>query len=188
MAVYQHIDNGFEPVFDANSLVLILGSFPSVLSRKQAFYYGNPHNRFWRVIASCVGEATPPNEGDCDTSGQHIDLARSIENKRMLLLRHQLALWDVIASCDIKGSSDASIQNVVPVDIQKILAVAHLRAIVCNGATSARLYRRWLQPIVGLLAQNVPSTSPANAAWSYERLAQRWKEVLLPLLHDGLII
>ena len=104
MADYQHIVQPFDPVFDGGSRVLVLGSFPSVLSRENAFYYGNPRNRFWRVAAACVGEEAP-DDGDIDA-------------KRSLLLRHGIALWDVIESCDIKGSSDASIKNVVPARVE----------------------------------------------------------------------
>ena len=130
MADYQHIVQPFEPVFDGCSRVLVLGSFPSALSRERAFYYGNPRNRFWRVVAACIGEEAPA-DGDVD-------------GKRSLLLRHGIALWDVIESCDIKGSSDASIKNVVP----------------------AR---------TGLPATVLPSTSPANAAWSEARLIECWR-------------
>ena len=139
MAGYQHISHGFEPVFDERSRLLVLGSFPSVLSRANAFYYGNPQNRFWRVIAACTGEPVPPNEGEAlPGDGGRATLAASIEAKRALLLRHGIALWDVIESCDIKGSSDASIRNVVPARIERVTAVAPLRAVLCNGGTAAR--------------------------------------------------
>lgn len=208
---YQHISHGFEPVFDERSRVLVLGSFPSVLSRENAFYYGNPQNRFWRVIAACVGEPVPPNEGEPLLAGGHAasfgeepptddgraavpreeplaggarpaTLGESIEAKRALLLRHGIALWDVIESCDIKGSSDASIKNVVPARIERVTGVAPVRAVVCNGGTAGRLYKRYLQKRVGIEAVALPSTSPANAAWSLERLVARWDEVLRPLL------
>lgn len=181
---YQHISHGFEPVFDERSRVLVLGSFPSVLSRENAFYYGNPQNRFWRVIAACVGEPVPPNEGEPLLAGgaRPATLGESIEAKRALLLRHGIALWDVIESCDIKGSSDASIKNVVPARIERVTGVAPVRAVVCNGGTAGRLYKRYLQKRVGIEAVALPSTSPANAAWSLERLIARWGEVLRPLL------
>ena len=168
MGEYQHISHGFEPVFDVRSRVLVLGSFPSVLSRENRFYYGNPRNRFWRVIADVLGEREPAVE--------------DIAAKRQLLLRHGVALWDVIESCDVRGSSDASIRNVVPVDVARITAQAPIRAVLCNGGTAARLYHRWLEPVTGLSAEVLPSTSPANAAWSAERLAERWREVLLAAL------
>lgn len=168
MADYQHITHGFEPIFDERSRVLVLGSFPSVLSRENRFYYGNPRNRFWRVVAEALGEAEPA-PGD-------------VEAKRGLLLRHGVALWDVIESCDVRGSSDASIRNVVPADVARITRVAPIGAVLCNGGTAGRLYRRWLEPVTGLPAEVLPSTSPANAAWSAERLAGRWRAALLAAL------
>ena len=216
MAEYQHIDHGFDPVFDERSRVLVLGSFPSVLSRENAFYYGNPRNRFWRVMAACLGEPVPPNEGEafapapsggscfslpltraeragcCSAasgSGEPLPataraatLAESIRLKRAMLLRHGIALWDVIESCDIKGSSDASIKNVMSAHIERVLEIAPIEAVVCNGGTAGRLYRRYLQERTGIVAQVLPSTSPANASWSLERLIERWRSCLCPLL------
>ena len=170
MADYQHISHGFEPVFDEHSRVLVLGSFPSVLSRENRFYYGNPRNRFWCVMADVLGGREPATD--------------DIAAKRAMLLRHGIALWDVIESCDVRGSSDASIRNVVPADVARITAVAPVRAVLCNGGTAARLYRRWLEPVTELPAQTLPSTSPANAAWSAERLTERWCEVLLAALES----
>ena len=164
MADYQHIVQPFDPVSDGGSRVLVLGSFPSVLSRENAFYYGNPRNRFWRVVAACVGEEAP-DEGDIDA-------------KRSLLLRHGIALWDVIESCDIKGSSDASIKNVVPARVERVLEAAPVERVICNGATAGRLYKRFLMARTGLPATVLPSTSPANAAWSEARLVERWRDGL----------
>ena len=182
MASYQHISHGFEPVFDERSRILVLGSFPSVLSRENAFYYGNPQNRFWRVMAACLGEPVPQNEGGLSDDGRPLTLEESIAAKKRMLLEHGIALWDVIASCDIKGSSDASIKNVVPAQVERILEEAHIGAVICNGGTAGRLYKRYLQWQVGLAAHVLPSTSPANAAWQLERLTARWQEELLPLL------
>lgn len=182
MANYQHISHGFEPVFDEHSRILVLGSFPSVLSRENAFYYGNPQNRFWRVMAACLGEPVPQNEGGLSDNGRPLTLEESIAAKKQMLLEHGIALWDVIASCDIKGSSDASIKNVVPAQVERILEEAHIGAVICNGGTAGRLYKRYLQWQVGLAAHVLPSTSPANAAWQLERLTARWQEELLPLL------
>ena len=182
MASYQHISHGFEPVFDGRSRILVLGSFPSVLSRENAFYYGNPQNRFWRVMAACLGEPVPQNEGGLSDDGRPLTLEKSIAAKKRMLLEHGIALWDVIASCDIKGSSDASIKNVVPAQVERILEEAHIGAVICNGGTAGRLYKRYLQWQVGLAARVLPSTSPANAAWQLERLTARWQEELLPLL------
>lgn len=161
---------------------MVLGSFPSVLSRENAFYYGNPQNRFWRVMAACLGEPVPQNEGGLSDNGQPLTLEESITAKKRMLLRHGIALWDVIASCDIKGSSDASIKNVVPAQVERVLETAHIGAVICNGGTAGRLYKRYLQWQVGLTAHVLPSTSPANAAWQLERLTARWQEELLPLL------
>lgn len=176
MGEYQHITHGFDSVFDERSRVLVLGSFPSVLSRENAFYYGNPQNRFWRVIAACVGVPVPPNEGDALPGGIPASLAASIEAKRELLLGHGIALWDVIESCDIKGSSDASIKNVVPARIERIVGSAHIGVVFCNGGTAGRLYRRYLQDRTGIPAVVLPSTSPANASWSLEGLVGRWSQ------------
>ena len=166
MADYVHIAHGFDPVFDERSRVLVLGSFPSVLSREASFYYGNPRNRFWRVVASVVGEPVPADD--------------DVATKRALLLRHGIALWDVVGSCDIRGSSDASIRHVVPNDVARVLAVAPVEAVLCNGGSAGRLYRRWLEAQLGVAAEVLPSTSPANAAWSLERLVGRWREALGP--------
>lgn len=175
---YQHIEHGFEPVFDERSRVLVLGSFPSVLSRANAFYYGNPQNRFWRVMAACLGAPVPPNEGDPLADGTPATLDASIAAKRFMLLDGGVALWDVIESCDIKGSSDASIKNVVPADIERITGNAPIELVVCNGGTAGRLYKRYLQERTGLSAVVLPSTSPANAAWRLERLVERWREAV----------
>ncbi len=171
---YQHIEHGFEPVFDERSRVLVLGSFPSVLSRANAFYYGNPQNRFWRVMAACLGALVPPNEGDSLASGEPATLDASIAAKRAMLLNSGVALWDVIESCDIKGSSDASIKNVVPAHVELITGAAPIEAVVCNGGTAGRLYKRYLQERTGLPAIVLPSTSPANAAWRLEQLIDCW--------------
>lgn len=171
---YTRLPHGFDPVFDAHSHVLVLGSFPSVLSRANAFYYGNPQNRFWRVMAACLGVPAPPNEGEPLPGGALATLEESIAAKRQMLLDGGVALWDVIASCDIKGSSDASIKNAVPVDIERVMAAAPIEAVVCNGGTAGRLCHRYLEPLTGIKAQVMPSTSPANAAWNLDRLIARW--------------
>lgn len=171
---YQHIEHGFEPVFDERSRVLVLGSFPSVLSRANAFYYGNPQNRFWRVMAACLGAPVPPNEGEPLSSSELATLDASIAAKRAMLLNGGVALWDVIESCDIKGSSDASIKNVVPARVELITSNTSIEQVICNGGTAGRLYERYLQERTGLPAVVLPSTSPANAAWRLERLVERW--------------
>ena len=150
------------PVFDENSRVLILGSFPSVKSREQGFFYGHPQNRFWKVTAALFAEDAP----------------RSIEEKRSFLLRNRIAVWDVIGSCDIVGSSDASIRNVTANDLSVILNAADIRAIFVNGKTAYAYYQKYTEPKIGRPAICLPSTSPANAAWSVERLIEAWKEIL----------
>ena len=153
------------PVYDENSRILILGSFPSVKSREAAFFYGHPQNRFWRVLAAVLEEETP----------------QAVEEKRSMLLRRGVALWDVIASCEIAGSSDASITNVVPNDLSRILTTAPVRRIFCNGGTAHRFYRRYDEARFGP-AQLLPSTSPANARRSADELAAVWRAALAPWL------
>lgn len=147
------------PVFDQNSRVLVLGSFPSVKSRENGFYYLHPQNRFWRVLERIYG---------CD------DL-KTVGQKKEFLLSRNIALWDVISSCDVMGSSDSSIRNVVPNDVSLITDAADIKAVFCNGATAYRLYCRYLKDTVGLSAVQLPSTSPANAAFSLDRLCEAWK-------------
>lgn len=149
------------PVYDRHSTILILGSFPSVKSREAGFFYGHPQNRFWKVTAAVFGEKVP----------------ETIPEKRAFLLRNRVALWDVIASCDIEGSADSTIKNVVPNDLSGILGTADIRRIYTNGKTADALYRKYLRPVTGRDAVCLPSTSPANAAWSPERLTERWKEI-----------
>ncbi|MBR4080457.1 MAG: DNA-deoxyinosine glycosylase [Clostridia bacterium] len=156
-------EHPFPPVFDGHSRILILGSYPSVKSRQEGFFYGHPQNRFWRVLATVCGEAMPA----------------SVEAKQSMLLRHGLALWDVIAACEITGSSDASIRNAVPVDITRITKNAPIARVLCNGATAARLYARHLQPVTGLTALALPSTSPANASWRMDALTEAWRAALM---------
>ena len=156
----------FPPLYDERSRVLILGSFPSVKSREQRFFYGHPQNRFWRVLAAVFDETVPA----------------SIEEKKALVLRSRLALWDTIASCEITGSSDASITNVAPNDLRPILAAADIRAILCNGGTSYQWYNRLLRDALGREARLLPSTSPANARWTAEALTEAWKRAILPYL------
>lgn len=158
----------FPPLYDARSRVLILGSFPSVASREAVFFYAHPQNRFWRVLASLFGEAVP----------------RTVEEKTALVLRNRLALWDVVARCEIAGSSDASITGVVANDLRPILRGADIRAIFCNGGTAHKWYDRLLRGELGREATLLPSTSPANAAWSQDRLAEAWAAAILPFLYD----
>ena len=158
----KRIEHPIPPLYDANSEILILGSFPSVKSREQGFFYGHPQNRFWRLLAAVYGEETP----------------QTICDKRALLLRRHIALWDVIASCEIVGSSDASIRNAVPNDLDAIFASAPIRKILCNGATSYALFQKHQTATSPFAAIKMPSTSPANAACSFEKLLSAWKKEL----------
>ncbi len=158
------IDHPFPPVADESCRVLILGSFPSVKSRENAFFYGHPQNRFWRMLAAIFDEDVPVTAAE----------------KTALLLRRHIALWDVIASCEITGSSDASVKNAVPVEIRRVTDAAPIERVICNGALAARLYRRHLQPVTGIEAAVGPSTSPANAAWSLSKLVDEWRRLLDP--------
>ncbi len=162
------------PVFDGNSRVLVLGSFPSVKSREGRFFYHHPQNRFWKMLACCFGEAS------CRGNVCEGSVPARIEEKRAFLLAHGIALWDVIESCEIHGSSDSSIRNVVPNDLGKILEAAPIRQICCNGAASYRLYEKYLEEKTGRKAVRLPSTSPANAASSLEKLVEAWKPFLVP--------
>lgn len=158
MGEYSHISHTFMPVYDENSKLLILGSFPSVKSRKQGFYYGHPQNRFWKVLAAVCGCAVP----------------QTIEEKKALLLANHIAIWDVIDSCDIIGSSDSSIKNVVPADIAGILPKTKITRIFANGKTAGKLYNKFVRESTGMEAVVLPSTSPANAAYSLEKLVEVW--------------
>ena len=159
---YEHIVHSFEPVYDKDSEILILGTLPSVKSRENNFYYGHKQNRFWKVLATLLKEPVP----------------ETIEEKKAMLLAHRIALWDVIQSCDIKGSSDSSIKNVQPTDIGMILEKTNMTQIYANGNKAGQLYKRYPCPITGIEATVLPSTSPANAAWSLARLCEAWKTIL----------
>lgn len=163
MDAYQTLDHTFEPVWDTKSEILILGTFPSVKSRENHFYYGNPQNRFWKLIARIYGEQLP----------------ESIEEKKSSILRHRLAIWDVVAKCDIVGSSDSSIRNVVPADIAGLIKQSSIRTVIANGTKAYELYQRHQLQLTGMQAHKLPSTSPANAAWSLERLEAVWRNALL---------
>lgn len=159
---YEHIVHSFEPVYDRASEILILGTLPSVKSRENNFYYGHKQNRFWKVLATLLKEPVP----------------HTIEEKKAMLLARRIALWDVIQSCDIKGSSDSSIKNVQPTDIGMILEKTNITRIYANGNKAGQLYKRYQFPVTGRKATVLPSTSPANAAWSLERLCEAWRVIL----------
>lgn len=150
-----------DPVYNKDSRILILGSFPSVKSREVQFFYGHPQNRFWQVLAA-VWESPIP---------------KTTEEKRAFLLTHRVALWDVVASCEITGSADSSIKEVVPNDLRRILDCAEIERIYVNGKTAERFYRRYLRKSTGREVICLPSTSPANAAWSLQRLVEAWRGI-----------
>ena len=151
----------FPPLYNHASKILILGSFPSVKSREQKFFYGHPQNRFWKVVSAVLGCETP------DT----------IEEKKAFLLEHGIALWDVIASCEITGSSDTSINNVIPNDISEILEGGNIKQIFVNGKTAEKYYKKYIEDKTGIKAVCLPSTSPANAAWSIDKLVSAWSVI-----------
>ena len=157
----QRLIHPFGPLYDENSRVLILGSFPSVKSREQNFFYGHPQNRFWKVISAVFGQPVP----------------QTIEDKKHLILSSGLALWDSIASCEITGSSDASIRNARANDIGIILGSCEIDEIYCNGRKSHELYRKYIEPQTGREAVCLPSTSPANAQWTLEKLIEAWSVI-----------
>ena len=159
---YEHIVHSFEPVYDKASEILILGTLPSVKSRENNFYYGHKQNRFWKVLATLLKEPVP----------------ETIEEKKVMLLAHRIALWDVIASCDIIGSSDSSIKNVVANDIGRVLSEAPIRQIFVNGQTAFKLYKKYVFPETGVMPVCLPSTSPANAAWNMEKLTEAWQVIV----------
>ncbi len=160
---YQHVVHTFGPLYNEDSGILILGSIPSPASREVGFYYGHPRNRFWQMLAELYGMPLP----------------ESIEEKKALVLSHGLALWDVIEECDIIGASDSSVKNAVPTDIPSLLGKTQIRTILCNGALSKKIYDQYQLPRTGIPAQKMPSTSPANAAWSLERLKETWGKAMM---------
>ena len=159
---WQRVVHTFAPIYNEETRVLILGTAPSVKSREHGFYYGHPQNRFWKVLAGVAGA----------------DVPETIEEKRQFLLDNGIGVYDVIESCDIKGSSDSSIRNVIPVDLSEILNQTGAIPVVTNGGTAFRLYRKYLEEKTGIPSTQLPSTSPANAAWRLERLIEVWGQVL----------
>ncbi len=157
----DYLQHPFGPLFNEDSHVLILGSFPSVKSREQNFFYGHPQNRFWKTVAAVFDRPVP----------------QSIEEKKRLILSNGLALWDSIASCEITGSSDSSIRNARANDISIILDKCNIERIYCNGRKSHELYRKYIEPATGREAVCLPSTSPANAQWTLEKLIEEWKVI-----------
>ena len=161
MQEYEHLTHTFEPVFDKDSKLLILGSFPSVKSRENNFYYGHPQNRFWKMLAQIFETEVP----------------QTIDEKKAFLLEHHIAVWDVIESCTIIGSSDSSIKDVVVNDFSKVLENSEIETIYVNGGKAYELYHRYAEKQTGIPAIKLPSTSPANAAWNLERLCKDWIQI-----------
>lgn len=150
------------PFYHEDSRVLILGSFPSVKSRESGFFYGHPQNRFWRLMTLLL-------------EGAEAAVPQTVEDKADFLLRHKIACWDSIHACEITGSSDASIKDVEPNDFTEILQTADIRHIYTNGKKSHEIYRRYCLSQTGREDICLPSTSPANAAWTLEKLADAWR-------------
>ena len=163
MSTLQTVTHPIPPFCEAGARVLILGSFPSVKSRESGFFYGHPQNRFWRVLAAVFEDTVPA----------------TVEEKKAFLAAHGIALWDVIASCRIEGSADSSIRDVVPNDIASLLKSHSIRAIFTNGKTAQTLYDKHIFPTLGVSALCLPSSSPANAAWSAEKLVNAWREIII---------
>ena len=156
-----HVIHKIPPVYNKNSQILILGSFPSVKSREGRFFYHHKQNRFWKVLSTIVNDVLP----------------ETIDEKKDFLLKNHIAVWDVIASCDIEGSSDSSIKNAVPNDFSDILKAAPIRKIYTNGGTAYKLYHKYCEKVTGIKAMKLPSTSPANASYSLDRLISDWKVI-----------
>ena len=152
----------FDPVYDKNSKILILGTFPSVKSREMQFYYGHPQNRFWKLLARLTNWPQPT----------------TIPEKKEMLLKNNIAIWDVIQSCEIAGSSDSSIKNVIANDLTQVLSDSSITRIYANGKTAEKLYNTYVKPQTGIDVIPLPSTSPANAAYSLDRLAASWAKIL----------
>lgn len=158
---FQHIIHPFDPFFNSQSKILIVGSFPSVASRADGFYYGNPHNRFWKVLAAIFKDIVPIQ----------------IPEKKDFLNRHKIALYDSINECTISGSSDSSIRNVVPSDIKSIVQNSQIKKIFANGKTAEKFFAKYQNTELCAMLKVLPSTSPANATFTLEKLLQTWNVI-----------
>lgn len=154
----ERIVHPFPPIYNSESRILILGSFPSTASRMQEFYYGHPRNRFWPLLAALLGEAVP----------------HSIQEKKQMLLHHYIALYDAVTACTITGSADASMQSIIPADLSSIFKEAPIQAVFANGT---KAYEVCIKQI-GISAVKLPSTSPANARFGFEDILEAWKQLL----------
>lgn len=157
----KHIIHPIPPTYDEQSEILILGSFPSVKSREMKYFYGHPQNRFWKVVAAIYDEEVP----------------MTVDERHAFLIRNHIAAWDVIASCTIEGSSDSSIRDVKVNDFTRILSTAPIHRIYVNGKKAEEMYIRYAYPQTGREAICLPSTSPANAAWKFDRLVEAWSVI-----------
>ena len=162
MEEYININHTFNPIYNQESKILILGTFPSVKSRETNFYYGHPRNRFWKIIAALVNSNIPI----------------TVEEKKNLLLENHIALWDVIKSCNITGSEDASIKSVIPNDFTDIMKKTKIEKIYANGNKAYELYMKYVYPDIKREIKKLPSTSPANAGYSLEKLVEKWKVLI----------
>lgn len=161
-ATRTHVTHEFPALFDRDSRVLMLGSIPSPKSREVGFYYGHPQNRFWKVIAAVL----------------HEDVPETIAQKKAMLTKHHIALWDVLESCTIVGASDTSIEDAVPNKIGELVKASKVMRIFCTGATAHKLFQKYCAKEVGIDAIKLPSTSPANCAVSLDKLVEAYKEIL----------
>ena len=158
----EQVTHDFEPIFNSESRILMLGTMPSPKSREVGFYYGHPRNRFWKVVSEVCGEELPETK----------------EEKIAFALRNKIAVWDVLAGCEIKGAEDASIRNPVANDMNLILENAEIRAVFATGQKAAQLYKKYCQKETGMEIITLPSTSPANCSVSYEKLFEAYEIIL----------
>ena len=165
---YKHIVHPFPPLYNSESRILILGSLPSVKSREQMFFYVHPQNRICKMINVLIEYTVP----------------QTIEEKYAFMLKHNIAMWDTIYSCDIIGSSDSSIKNVVPTDLKSIIDNSKIEKVICNGKTSGKYYEKYQMKYLGIKPDILPSTSPANAAYSLGKLVEIWKKSIIYYLFN----
>ncbi len=157
----ERITHTFEPIFDKDSKILILGTMPSPKSREVGFYYSHPRNRFWQVLGKIFDE----------------DVPKTTAEKKSFVLKHKIALWDVLKECDISGASDSSIKNAVPNDIGIILENSDIRAVFTSGSAAAKLYKKFIEPKTSISAISLPSTSPANAKIGLDELCDKYSVI-----------
>ncbi|CAD7288490.1 DNA-deoxyinosine glycosylase [Campylobacter suis] len=162
----ENLTHPFEPIFNENSQILILGSFPSEISRKYGFYYANKRNRFWKILAEIFSEPVPQSDSQkCD-----------------LLLRNSIAIYDAALSCTIKGSLDANMKNVVPANLSEIFAKSNIKAVFANGTKAYKICQSFHNQAIikatGKSAIKLPSTSPANTRFNFEKLLKEWEQIV----------